>query len=219
MNDKIRIYVNELFTEAPNTKKSNDLKDEIISNANDKYNDLINEGKTEKEAYDSVIEEIGDVDELIKELVEENPINRQKLDETRKKTALTVSISVGLYILSLISVIVLDELQMPDFIVVSTFFVIAGISTCLLIYYFMSKPKYSKYEDTMVEEFKEWKGKKDNNKEIKKAINSILWTLTIIIYLLISFIFGIWYISWIIFLIAVLVENIITLIFKLGENK
>lgn len=219
MNDKIRISVNELFTEAPNTKKSNDLKDEIISNANDKYNDLINEGKTEKEAYDSVIEEIGDVDELIKELVEENPINRQKLDETRKKTALTVSISVGLYILSLISVIVLDELQMPDFIVVSTFFVIAGISTCLLIYYFMSKPKYSKYEDTMVEEFKEWKGKKDNNKEIKKAINSILWTLTVIIYLLISFIFGIWYISWIIFLIAVLVENIITLIFKLGENK
>lgn len=219
MNDKIRISVNELFTEAPNTKKSNDLKDEIISNANDKYNDLINEGKTEKEAYDSVIEEIGDVDELIKELVEENPINRQKLDETRRKTALTVSISVGLYILSLISVIVLDELQMPDFIVVSTFFVIAGISTCLLIYYFMSKPKYSKYEDTMVEEFKEWKGKKDNNKEIKKAINSILWTLTVIIYLLISFIFGIWYISWIIFLIAVLVENIITLIFKLGENK
>lgn len=219
MNEKIRIHVNELFTEAPNTKKANDLKDEIISNAIDKYNDLIKEGKTEKEAYDNVIKEIGDVDELIKELVEENPINRQNTDETRKKTALTVSISVGLYILSLICVIVLDELQMPDFIVASTFFVTMGIPTCLLIYYFMSKPKYSKYDDTMVEEFKEWKGKKDNNKEIKKAINSILWTLTVIIYLLISFIFGIWYISWILFLIAVLIENIITLMFKLGENK
>ena len=32
----------------------------------------------------------------------------------------------------------------------------------------MTKPKYTKYEDTMVEEFKEWKGKKDKNKEIKK---------------------------------------------------
>lgn len=219
MNEKIRMHVNELFTEAPNTKKANDLKDEIISNAIDKYNDLIKEGKTEKEAYDNVIKEIGDVDELIKELVEENPINRQNTDETRKKTALTVSISVGLYILSLICVIVLDELQMPDFIVASTFFVTMGIPTCLLIYYFMSKPKYSKYDDTMVEEFKEWKGKKDNNREIKKAINSILWTLTVIIYLLISFIFGIWYISWILFLIAVLIENIISLMFKLGENK
>lgn len=219
MNNKIRMYVNELFTEAPNTKKANDLKDEIISNAIDKYNDLIKEGKTEKEAYDNVIEEIGDVDELINELYTENPINQQNVDEIRKKTALTVSISVGLYILSLISVIVLDELRMPEFITASSFIILAGIPTCLLIYYFMSKPKYSKYDDTMVEEFKEWKGKKDNNKEIKKAINSILWTLTVIIYLLISFVFGIWYISWIIFLIAALVENIITLMFKLGENK
>lgn len=219
MNDKIRMHVNELFNDAPNTKKANDLKDEIISNAIDKYNDLIKDGKKENEAYESVIKEIGDVDELIKEIIEENPINKQKTDETRKKTALIVSISVGLYILSLISVIVLDELQMPDFITASSFIVMAGIPTCLLIYYFMSKPKYSKYEDTMVEEFKEWKGKKDSNKEIKKAISSILWTLTVIIYLLISFIFGVWYISWIIFLIAALVENIITLMFKLGENK
>ena len=82
----------------------------------------------------------------------------------------------------------------------------------------MSKPKYSKYEDTMVEEFKEWKGKKDKNKEIRKAISSIIWTLTVIIYIFISFTFGIWYISWIIFIIASLIENIITLIFKLGER-
>ena len=77
---------------------------------------------------------------------------------------------------------------------------------------------YDKTEDTMVEEFKEWKGKKDKNKELKKAIDSIIWTLTVIIYLLISFTFGIWYISWIIFLIATLIENIIHLLFKLGEE-
>ena len=39
MNDKIRVYVNGLFENAPNTKKVYDLKDEIISNANEKYND------------------------------------------------------------------------------------------------------------------------------------------------------------------------------------
>ncbi len=54
MNEKIRVYVNELFENAPNTKKVNDLKDEIISNANDKFNDLISDGKSEKEAYDKV---------------------------------------------------------------------------------------------------------------------------------------------------------------------
>ena len=88
----------------------------------------------------------------------------------------------------------------------------------MLIYHFMTKPKYTKYDDTIVEEFKEWKGKNDKIKEIKKAIDSIIWTLTVIIYLIVSFTFGIWYISWIIFLIASLIENIIKLIFKLGED-
>lgn len=217
MNEKIRIYVNELFENAPNTKKANDLKDEIISNANDKYNDLISEGKPEKEAYNQVIKEIGNVDELISELVRENPISNAKRDEDRKKTALIVSVSVGFYILSLISTIVLDELGMPDFIIGSSFFALAGIPTCLLIYHFMSRPKYSKYDDTIVEEFKEWKGKKDKDKEIKKAINSIIWSISVILYLLISFTFGNWHISWIIFIIACLVENIISLIFKLKE--
>ncbi len=217
MKDEIRKYVNNLFKDAPNTKKVYDLKDEIISNTTDKYNDLIKNGESEKEAYEKSIKDIGSVDELVDELRKENPISREQNDEDRKKTALIISISVALYILSLISVIVLDELGLPDFITVSSFLVLAGIPTCVIIYHFMSRPKYKKYENTMVEEFKEWKDKKDNEKEIKQAISSILWTLTVIIYLAISFIFGIWYISWIIFIIAALIENIINLIMKLRK--
>lgn len=219
MNEKIRIYVNNLFKEAPNTKAVNDMKDEIISNAVDKYNDLIEEGKNDKEAYEKVILEIGNIDEIVSELAKEDPIKREYYEKSRKKTALVVSISVGLYILSLIACIVLDELNMPDFIIASSLFTLAGIPTCLLIYHFMSKPKYKKYEETMVEDFKEWKDKKDNNKEIKGAISSIIWTITVIVYLLVSFTFGIWYISWIIFIIAVLIENIVNLLFKLVEVK
>ena len=218
MNEKIRKEVNVLFENAPNTKRANDLKDEIISNAEDKYEDLRKQGKKEEEALQIVIQEIGNVDELIEELNKNNPIHNSYVGEARKKTGLVVSVCVGLYILSVIACVILDELGMPDFVTASSFLAIAGFSTCVLIYHFMTKPKYTKYEDTMVEEFKEWKGKKDKNKEIKKAIDSILWTLTVIIYLIISFTFGIWYISWIIFLIASLVENIIKLMFKLGEE-
>ncbi len=218
MNEKIRIEVNTLFQDAPNTKRANDLKDEIITNAEDKYEDLIKQGKNEEEALQIVMKEIGNVDELIEELSKNNPIHTQYVEQSRKKTGLIVSICVGLYILSVIACVVLDELGLPDFITVSSFLSIAGVSTCVLIYHFMTKPKYTKYDDTIVEEFKEWKGKKDKNKEIKKAIDSIIWTLTVIIYLIVSFTFGIWYISWIIFLIASLIENIIKLIFKLGED-
>lgn len=218
MNEKIRKEVNTLFQNAPNTKRANDLKDEIISNAEDKYEDLIKQGKNEEESLQIVMKEIGNVDELIEELNKNNPIHTQYVEEARKKTGLIVSICVGLYILSVIACVVLDELGLPDFITASSFLSIAGVSTCVLIYHFMTKPKYTKYDDTIVEEFKEWKGKKDKNKEIKKTIDSIIWTLTVIIYLVVSFTFGIWYISWIIFLIASLIENIIKLIFKLGEE-
>ena len=50
MNEKIRKEVNVLFQNAPNTKRANDLKDEIISNAEDKYEDLIKQGKSEEES-------------------------------------------------------------------------------------------------------------------------------------------------------------------------
>lgn len=217
MNEKIRKEVNSLFENAPNTKRANDLKDEIISNAEDKYEDLLKQGKNEEEALQIVIKEIGNVDELIEEINKNNPIYTEYREEARKKTGFIVSICVGLYILSVISCVVLDEIGVPDFVTASSFLAIAGISTCLLIYHFMTKPKYTRYEDTMVEEFKEWKGKNDKNKEIKKAIDSIIWTLTVIIYLIVSFTFGIWYISWVIFLIASLIENIIKLLFKLME--
>ena len=218
MNERIRKEVNTLFQNAPNTKRANDLKDEIISNAEDKYEDLIKQGTNEEEALQIVIKEIGNVDELIEELNKNNPIHTQYVEEARKKTGLIVSICVGLYILSVIACVVLSELGLPDFIIASSFLSIVGVSTCVLIYHFMTKPKYTKYDDTIVEEFKEWKGKNDKNKEIKKTIDSIIWTLTVIIYLVVSFTFGIWYISWIIFLIASLIENIIKLIFKLGEE-
>lgn len=217
MNENIRKYVNDLFENAPNTKRANDLKEEIISNAQDKYNDYKEEGKTEEEAYQKVIEEIGEVDELIEELNKSNPISKENYENGKRKTAFIVSVSVGLYILSIVSCIVTSETGMPDFIAASSFLVLAGVATCLLIYHFMSRPKYNKYEDTIVEEFKEWKGKKDSNKEIKKAINSVLWTLTVLIYLVISFASSAWHITWIIFIIATLIENIINLLFKLGE--
>ena len=85
MNERIRKEVNTLFQNAPNTKRANDLKDEIISNAEDKYEDLIKQGTNEEEALQIVIKEIGNVDELIEELNKNNPIHTQYVEEARKR--------------------------------------------------------------------------------------------------------------------------------------
>ena len=84
MKENIRKEVNILFEKAPNTKRANDLKDEIISNAEDKYEDLVKQGKKEEEALQTVIQEIGDVDELIEELNKNNPIHTKYTYEARK---------------------------------------------------------------------------------------------------------------------------------------
>lgn len=210
--EKVKNYIEDLFENAPKTKSILDLKQALISDMQEKYSDLIKEGKTDKDAYQEVITSIGNVDELI---------NSHKGDivtdlEDRKKGALTVSICAGLYILALISAIVMDEYVEGDLGGI-VFLTICGISTCILIYHYMSTPRYKKKNETMVEEFKEWKSNKDKTKEIRNSISAIIWVLIVIIYFLISFIFGIWFISWIIFIVGGLLELILDLIIKLGE--
>lgn len=217
MNEKIRNHVEHLFKEAPNTKRAYDLKEELISNLQDKFQDLVTEGKSETESYNTVIAGIGDVDELIQDIEKANPMNQAAVDANRKKTALMVSICVGLYILALISLAVIDELGLPDIVSMPAFFILAGIPTCLLIYHFMSRPKYVKQDDTLVEEFKEWKADKSDDKAIKNTIQSTFWTLIVAAYFAISFVFGAWAYSWIIFLIGAAISNIIDLCFKLKK--
>lgn len=217
MNEKIRNHVENLFKDAPNSKRAYDLKEELICNLQDKYQDLTAEGKSETDAYNNVIAGIGDIDELINDLEKSNPMNTNALEKSRKKTALVVSTCVGLYILALVSLIILDELALPEVVSASSFFILIGIPTCILIYHFMSRPKYVKQDDTLVEEFKEWKSDRNENTMIKNAIQSAFWTLIVAAYFILSFAFGAWAYSWIIFLIGAAVSNIIELCFKLKK--
>ena len=212
--DKIKNYVNDLFKEAPSTKKTRELKEELLLDLEEKYNDLVADGKKESEAYNEVISGIGDIDELL------NMNQTVNSDENvlRRRNALVVSACIGLYIMSFIVAIVLEEIVgADDSIIGISFFAICGLATCILIYNNMSKPRYLKKDDTMVEEFKEWKENKNKDNAIRKSISSILWTLITILYFIISFATMAWYITWIMFIIGGLIEQIINLIFKIKE--
>lgn len=92
-----------------------------------------------------------------------------------------------------------------------------AIATCLIVYHFMSRPKYFKTDDSIVEEFKEWKSVNGKKNAVLKSIRSIVWTIIVVIYLLISFVFGRWDFTWIIFIIGAAIERIIILFFQLKE--
>lgn len=218
MYEKLRARVEGIFESAPKTRRANDLKEELMANLIDRYNDLIAAGKSEDEAVNGAIDGIGDIDELIRGLKETDVFDYQRAQNQQKKSALIISSAVGMYILSVVILILFHEvLMMSDGISVCIMLLIDAAATCLLIYNGIARPRYRKADDTVVEEFKEWKSKSSRNNTLIQSVKSLLWTITVAVYLIISFMFGAWGYSWIIFIIAAAVQKVIVLYFQLKE--
>ncbi|MCH3964458.1 MAG: permease prefix domain 1-containing protein [Clostridium sp.] len=218
MHEKLRKSVEELFQNAPKTNRANELKEELLANLTDKYDDLVSSGKNEEDAFKIAISSIGDVDELIEELKNNDVFNYKNIEKQRKKSAILLSVSVGLYIMSVVVLILLSEVFMVnENVAASIMLTIIAVATGIIIYSHVSRPRYVKSDDTIVEEFKEWKSLNNTQNEIIKSIKSIMWLFIVAVYFVLSFVFGAWAYSWIIFIIGAAVEKIIVLSFKLKE--
>jgi hypothetical protein len=217
MIKKIRNYVEQIFEDKPKSKKISELKEELIANLTEKYNDLLKE-KGEEEAYNIVIASIGDIDELISDLNGDvNNTNTYNV-EYQNRRAKYIAIAVMLYILSIVPAIYFEEAWGEAEIGAIMMFIMVAIATGLLVYIGASKPKYLKANDTLVEEFKEWKSHKNQNKRIKSAILSAFWLSIISLYFILSFVFSIWSYSWIIFIIGAAMSQVIKALFEIrGE--
>jgi TM2 domain-containing membrane protein YozV len=67
MNEKLRNHVNILFAAAPKNAKAEEIKEELLRNLDDKYNDLLANGYDQTAAFHVALSGIGDLDELFKE--------------------------------------------------------------------------------------------------------------------------------------------------------
>ena len=67
MNEQLRKHVDILFAAAPKTEKTAEIKEELLTNLNDKYNDLLANGYDSTAAFHVALSGIGDIDELLKE--------------------------------------------------------------------------------------------------------------------------------------------------------
>jgi hypothetical protein len=208
MITKIRQYITRAFEDVPRTKKSVEMQEELISNLIEKYNDQLAQNKTEDEAYNTVIAGIGDLSELTESLRERHVLSSITPEE-RRRTARNTAFAVMLFILSPMALIVSAEVFKQEILGLSMMFMFIAIGTGILIYTQASKPKYLKEEETMIEEFKEWKSKKNRDKGLFEALGSAYWLIVVAIYLYVSFTYFNWHYSWIIFLIASAIFNIL----------
>ena len=113
----IRNYLDNMFRNLPNTEAVRRAKSELLQMMEDKYEELIAEGKTENEAVGIVISEFGNLDELadslgISEAVTENPVeDKPMLSMDRVKEYLSMNntrailtpLGIALCILSVVS--------------------------------------------------------------------------------------------------------------------
>lgn len=227
MREKITQYFNGLFEDAPKTRKALDLKREMTQNALDKYEDLVQEGHSEQDAYQNVIQSIGDVTELFEELEEKNLLMLPEKD--RRKRAMIKAVAIGLYILAGVVFFAVEMIaEMPGsgwFTYQGLGIVLAGLiciaPTIMMVYAANMYPDYSKKNEDMdmVEEYKHAKLRSSRDRAIMGAISSIIWTLALVLYFIISFTTSAWYITWVIFLIAACVQSVAVLIINLRKEK
>jgi len=67
MNEKLRNHVNILWAAIPKNVKADEIKEELLRNLDDKYNDLLANGYDQTAAFHIALSGIGDLDELFRE--------------------------------------------------------------------------------------------------------------------------------------------------------
>ncbi len=215
MNNRLREYIDNLFATAPSNAKTIEVKEEILQNLTDKYNDLIAEGKSEDVAFNIAVATIGDVSDLVRELQglpqQYNKISEEN-EKRQNKNALMSAIAIGLYIFSPVPVIIIQNEIGLVFL-----FAFIGIATGLLVYNGITKSRNQPVPDTMVDEFKEWRERNSGKTQLRKSVISAIWAIGVVIYFLVSFSTGAWYITWVIFLILGAIEGIVKALFDMSK--
>lgn len=228
MSEELKKQLNLIFSEVPKTRAALELKEELMTNSLERYQDLIENSITEEDALENVINSIGDVSQLFGSLELKEKGKDEDRQQMIKKLALYKSIAVGLYFVAFVVYLVISILGKNNYsghtdnglLGLIVMIVIAIIPTCILVYINSAYPGYVRKDETMVEEFKEWNSTYQNMKSIRNTILVILWLLVLCLYFIVSFATFSWDVTWIIFLIGGCVQGVIHLVFKLKElNK
>lgn len=203
MEEKIKSFIDSLFDGTPLTPNVQQLKDETVSAAIDRYRAAISSGKAEETAYNIAISGIGDIQSKINEAAQVySQYTPEEIDANKKRSALMTSVSIMLYILCVVPCIIIQ-----NEIGVCLMFIMIAAATGLLIYNAKTRIK-----NTVAEQKSNSTAHKSGS-PMYKSISSLLWTLIVIIYLVLSFSTGAWHITWLMFLIGAALDQIVKILF------
>ena len=218
MNRKIESYLDVLFLDIPRSRKAIELREELSANMNDRMDDYLKEGKSENQAYSLVIANLGDVDELLKE-VSLTPDNKKEMAHYRKRNAIYRTVAIMLYIIAPALLIALATSPVPSEYSVVSMLIVIAIATGLLVYSSASTPK--EYANISVDDDDDEKSQfaSMDTWRTYRTISSVAWSTATVLFLLISFTTFYWHITWIIFPITAVILGIFRTILQIKEMK
>ena len=137
-----------------------------------------------------------------------NKNEEEKDMDNKKKSTLLLTVSVMLYILCAVPIIII-----PNQVGLVLLLVMVAVATGLMI--FRSRLNSSDKRDENEE-----KPPKPEN-PILKAVKRCVWVIAVVVYIVISFSSGAWYITWLVFPITGAIIDVIKACFDLkdGDNK
>lgn len=211
MREQLIQYVNLLFAGNIGVE---DVKQEILQNTLDRFDDLIAQGKSEEAAYRLAITGIGDISEILGNADAPAPLfpaTRIASDwansEEPALNRMIRAIAIGLYIISLAPIIILDQFGFSEFGFIGTLTIIAVATVLLLIF---------KKENNAEAPVRQAAPETPQN-ELKKSIHKLVDVIGLVIYLIISFATGAWFVTWLIFPLMAAINGIIRACMDLME--
>lgn len=204
MREQLVQYVKLLFAGTPD---SSDMQQEILQNTLDRYDDLVAQGKQPEAAYRLAIAGIGDISELLGNEPSPAPVAASaKVPEKDPNKKLMRAVAIGMYICSAIPLFILGNIGDG----------VIGLSiTCLLVVAATALMILS--ADTAP--VKEENTKVVRKNPLRKSIQNALSTASLVLFLVLSFLTGAWYITWLIFPIMGAVRGIVFACMDLKEAK
>lgn len=195
--ERLRIYLDNLFSGLPDTGEVSDRKAYILSRMEERYSDLLSQGKNEDEAFGIVVSEFDSIEEIKSELsLAEKTMEEYK--SFKKKFALGIALGVFLCILAPVSFL---ATRRP---LLFLLFVAAGVF--LFVYFGILDGNYR--------EILGLDRTTSANKKKADLICGVTMILATLAFLILGAVFNLWHPGWVVFPVGGLICAIVSIIYE-----
>lgn len=207
MREQLIRYVELLFAGASD---ADEIKQEILHNTLDRYDDLIGQGKTPEAAYRLAISGIGDINEIlggdapspaVSGYAAPNPdaAHQENDDAQSRKMRAT---AVAMYILCPVPLFIFTEFGLSTLGLCFTLLLVAAATALIMMARKKSDEPQPSKDATYI----------SPQRELRRSIEKLMGVISLVVYLIVSFVTGAWFSTWLIFPIMGCIKGLVNAI-------